>query len=73
MYNHYFLKEPNGVYSKLDPIDEQYAGLGVLEDKDLLEFARQIAAGMVGRSSNIKWPHRMMIMYIYRCYILILN
>lgn len=42
-------QEPNGVYSKLDPKDDPYRELGELEEKNLLEFARQIAAGMVGR------------------------
>ena len=41
------LQEPNGVYSKLTPVNEKYADLGDLKEKDLLEFARQIAAGMV--------------------------
>ena len=39
--------EPVGVYSKLKPKDEDYAELGTLNERNLLEFARQIAAGMV--------------------------
>ena len=38
------------MYSQLAPMDaEQYADLGVLEERHLLEFARQIAAGMVSK------------------------
>ena len=35
------------MYSELNPGSERYAELGTLEEKNLLEFARQIAAGMV--------------------------
>lgn len=39
-----YLQEPKGAYSELNPAD---AGMEVLEVRNLLEFARQIAAGMV--------------------------
>ena len=43
-----YVQEPNGVYSHLAPFGaEEYSDLGVLEERNLLEFARQIAAGMV--------------------------
>lgn len=42
------------MYSELSPKDDSYMELGVLEERNLLEFARQIAAGMVGRSSLCK-------------------
>ena len=35
------------MYSELNPSNEMYAELGALEERNLLEFARQIAAGMV--------------------------
>ena len=40
------LQEPVGTYSKLNPKDT-YEDLDLLEEKDLLNFSRQIAAGMV--------------------------
>ena len=39
--------EPLGVYSHLSPKDEDYDQLGTLEERDLVDFARQITAGMV--------------------------
>ena len=48
------MQEPNGVYSELSPKDDSYLDLGVLEERNLLEFARQIAAGMVGAYSLCK-------------------
>ena len=41
------LQEPEGAYSELNPTKDNYAELGALEERNLLEFARQIAAGMV--------------------------
>ncbi len=41
------MQEPQGAYSTLSPKDI-YEDMELLEDKDLLEFSRQIAAGMVG-------------------------
>ena len=43
------------MYSELNPGSERYAELGTLEEKNLLEFARQIAAGMVQK--NLKARH----------------
>lgn len=40
------------MYSELNPSSERYAELGALEEKNLLEFARQIAAGMVHTRAN---------------------
>ena len=47
------MQEPEGAYSELNPSTERYAELGSLEEKNLLEFARQIAAGMVTSPSFI--------------------
>jgi hypothetical protein len=41
------------VYSELNPSSERYADLGTLEEKNLLEFARQVAAGMVTKNLRI--------------------
>ena len=41
------------MYSELNPGSERYAELGTLEEKNLLEFARQIAAGMVPKNLRI--------------------
>ena len=35
------------MYSELNPTKDKYAELGSVEERNLLEFARQIAAGMV--------------------------
>ena len=43
------------MYSELNPGSERYAELGTLEERNLLEFARQIAAGMVQK--NLKTRH----------------
>ena len=40
------------MYSELNPGSERYAELGTLEEKNLLEFARQIAAGMVQKEMS---------------------
>ncbi len=45
-FPHFPSQEPQGAYSKLSPKD-LYDDLDLLEEKDLLEFSRQIAAGMV--------------------------
>ena len=44
--------EPVGVYSKLKPQNEDYEELGLLDERHLLEFARQIAAGMVNTANH---------------------
>lgn len=41
------LQEPKGAYSELAPGEVKYMKLEALEIRNLLEFARQIAAGMV--------------------------
>ena len=43
------------MYSELNPGSERYAELGTLEERNLLEFARQVAAGMVQK--NLKARH----------------
>ena len=48
------------MYSELNPGCERYAELGALEEKHLLEFARQIGAGMV---CLVEWEWRYMILY----------
>ena len=42
-----FYSEPNGAYSRLDKDEEEYERLGMIDERDLVDFARQIAAGMV--------------------------
>ena len=42
----FFAQEPKGAYSELTP-NHADPGVEVLEVRNLLEFARQIAAGMV--------------------------
>lgn len=39
--------EPSGAYSNLKPKDEEYDELGLITERNLVDFARQIAAGMV--------------------------
>ena len=39
--------EPSGAYSSLAPKSEDYEQLGLITERNLVEFARQIAAGMV--------------------------
>jgi hypothetical protein len=39
--------EPSGAYSDLKPRDEEYDQLGIITERNLVDFARQIAAGMV--------------------------
>ena len=39
--------EPSGAYSELTPKDEDYEQLGLITERNLVDFARQIAAGMV--------------------------
>ena len=39
--------EPGGAYSNLKPKDEEYDQLGLITERNLVDFARQIAAGMV--------------------------
>lgn len=41
------MQEPKGAYSELAPGEARYKNLEALEVKNLLEFARQIGAGMV--------------------------
>ena len=47
--------EPSGVYSHLNPKDEDYDQLGTLEKRDLVDFAQQIAAGMVNMHERGKY------------------
>ena len=46
--------EPTGAYSTLQPKDEDYEQLGILTERNLVDFARQIAAGMVSVTQHIK-------------------
>ena len=47
--------EPSGTYSHLKPKDEDYDELGTLDERNLVDFARQIAAGMVcGGGGGVK-------------------
>ena len=39
--------EPSGAYSSLAPESEDYEQLGLITERNLMDFARQIAAGMV--------------------------
>ena len=39
--------EPSGAYSSLAPESEDYEQLGLITERNLVDFARQIAAGMV--------------------------
>ncbi len=41
------IQEPKGAYSELAPSIDKYGGMEALEERNLLEFSRQIAAGMV--------------------------
>jgi len=40
-------QEPEGAYSHLVPHSELYEDLEAMNEQDLLDFSRQIAAGMV--------------------------
>ena len=73
----YFLsmQEPEGAYSELNPSTERYAELGSLEEKNLLEFARQIAAGMVTSPSiiiiivaGIPYDSTSLVLNLYHCH-----
>ena len=46
-YKLYLVWEPKGAYSELAPGEKDYSKMESLEVRNLLEFARQIAAGMV--------------------------
>ena len=41
--------EPSGAYSRLEAESADYAQLGLITERNLVDFARQIAAGMVSR------------------------
>lgn len=45
--------EPSGAYSSLQPKPDDYEELGLLTERNLVDFARQIAAGMVSCLLNL--------------------
>ena len=61
-------EEPTGVYSRLAPESGDFTQLGLITERNLVDFARQIAAGMVRNKLTLLHVACTAMFTLYTCY-----